>query len=938
MKKSIYLLLLLVFAFCISTSLYAQDDREKPVKVIIMRPPPHRLNQADLWNITIINSGQSVSAYLFGSMTNNENGELIATGQTMTFEVKKGTTNFKVSDLPKVPDVNYVSKDPKYKTSFMNTGGAPPGDYKICVELRYTNNSVAGEDCIEQKVIGGDAPQLISPRDEEEINNDNPIFTWMHMKAPGSDQTYTLRIVELKGDESPENAMLKNKAFFEKEGITQQMLQYPSSAPKFEEGKKYAWQIYVVQSDAIITKSEANLFTNKNIVTKTPPVTLTSGTNDCVNNNFSFFDDYSDDDPWMPIAKGNVIGTGPYDIAGCNPRNSSISSSSFVKVNGGQCKFQNVTEEGNDYRTFRKFTGDFKTNFETSTCWEAKFEFTFSQLGVDNRVGHPIFALTADSPEPGGPWNPINYSDASTSPQSAFCNFSDQDAMMVWLWLPTTAYYNNYNIVHPDQPLTAPPVGTRKAAFFPWCKNGKNLDGYIPTTLPIDAEANTPYYIKLERINATSGRINVYSDPGFTNHVTNSPQCFPIPNGEEITGLNTLQHSNAPDGVGRELTGALDNTCIKKFPEGTLTCGTTLPPSNCNSDCKLITGNVSVCQNTTTNLKAYVGKEFGNLIPSFMNSSPNYSAWPSSPNTAISPYITPLNGKRYVIKATGGYPDQWGRVYDAAFQIKGTWGSGVCQGNSQYMLTGNNFNAGTRPSFPLNYNFNFHEYFYEFASNGSTIGYRNINGVQGGDGHIQANNIFYELCDTNNYKVEWNPVSGNEDGAVLNFNNTLFPTFTSSLPGTFKYEVKLFCKADNSFVDRDTVIIYVPINDCSTPSFRPPDCGCGLWNNVTVSINSAASVLVDHEGILNVANGSSLSITPSYSFTPENCSNSLHCWIYSGVTPSWSNIWSQEIVNNSPFSFNPPGIGTYIIRINPQIGTGSSAFSCPERNFVVIVN
>ncbi len=174
MKKSIKILLLLVFTFNISTSfsLYAQDDREKPIKIIIKRPPPHRLNQADLWNITLINSGQSVSAYLFGSMTNNENGELIATGQTMTFEVKKGTTHFKVSDLPKVPDVNYVSKDPKYKTSFMNTGGAPPGDYKICVELRYTNNSVAGEDCIEQKVIGGDAPQLISPRDEEEINND----------------------------------------------------------------------------------------------------------------------------------------------------------------------------------------------------------------------------------------------------------------------------------------------------------------------------------------------------------------------------------------------------------------------------------------------------------------------------------------------------------------------------------------------------------------------------------------------------------------------------------------------------------------------------------------------------------------------------------------------------------------------------------------------
>lgn len=240
MKKIIKLLLLIVLVFSVTSSVFAQSVTFK-----MKRPPLNQLKAADLWSATITNSGEAFTAYLYGSMTNNENGELIANGQTMTFEVKRGTTNFKVSDLPKVPDVNYLSKDPKYKQSFMNTGGAPPGDYKICVELRYANNTVAGEDCFDQKITGGDAPQLISPRNEEELNNDNPIFTWMHMKGPGSNQTYTLRIVEIKDDESPENAMLKNKAFFEKEGISQTLLQYPTSAPKFEEGKKYAWQISI---------------------------------------------------------------------------------------------------------------------------------------------------------------------------------------------------------------------------------------------------------------------------------------------------------------------------------------------------------------------------------------------------------------------------------------------------------------------------------------------------------------------------------------------------------------------------------------------------------------------------------------------------------------------------------------------------------------------
>jgi len=239
MKKVIIYLIAVIILVSTSGSLFAQ------VTFRMKRAPLNQLRSADLWNATIINTGETFTAYLYGSLTNNENSELIATGQTMTFEVKKGTTNFKVSDLPKIPDVSYLAKDPKYKQSFMNTGGAPPGDYKICCELRRTDNTVAGEDCFDQKIIGGDAPQLISPRDEEEIRIDNPVFTWMHIKAPGSNQTYTIKIVEIRGDQSPDEAMKRNTVFFEKEGISQTLFQYPASAPKFEAGKKYAWMVKV---------------------------------------------------------------------------------------------------------------------------------------------------------------------------------------------------------------------------------------------------------------------------------------------------------------------------------------------------------------------------------------------------------------------------------------------------------------------------------------------------------------------------------------------------------------------------------------------------------------------------------------------------------------------------------------------------------------------
>jgi len=259
MKKiTIYLLAILILVIT-SSSLFAQ------VTFRMKRPPLNQLRAADLWNASIINTGESFTAYIYGSMKNNEDGEMIATGQTMTFEVKKGTTNFKVSDLPKIPDVSYLAKDPKYKKSFMNTGGAPPGDYKICCELRRTDNTIAGEDCFDQKIAGGDAPRLISPGNEEQLKIDNPIFTWMHIKSPTSNQTYTLRIVELKGEQSPDEAIKRNKAFFEKEGISQTLFQYPSSAPKFEAGKKYAWFVKIgdLQSEFSIFDRWGNLIVSE---------------------------------------------------------------------------------------------------------------------------------------------------------------------------------------------------------------------------------------------------------------------------------------------------------------------------------------------------------------------------------------------------------------------------------------------------------------------------------------------------------------------------------------------------------------------------------------------------------------------------------------------------------------------------------------------------
>lgn len=104
--------------------------------------------------------------------------------------------------------------------------------------------------------------KLIAPENGSTITTTQEVkFTWLPpTPAPPEGGGYKIKIVEIKGDESPENAMLKNKAFFEKEDIAMMKnkaffekegisFQYPSSAPKFIEGISYAWQVIALDKN-----------------------------------------------------------------------------------------------------------------------------------------------------------------------------------------------------------------------------------------------------------------------------------------------------------------------------------------------------------------------------------------------------------------------------------------------------------------------------------------------------------------------------------------------------------------------------------------------------------------------------------------------------------------------------------------------------------------
>jgi hypothetical protein len=116
---------------------------------------------------------------------------------------------------------------------------------------------------------------LVNPvNDAPIVAGTAPTFVWKLLRSdeplpPGS--RYKIKIVEIKGDQSPEEALRTNKPFFEKDSLNE--LNYKPAASLFNDAKKYAWVVEAKTNAGVkITESEINEFT---VLTKVGTGTLT---------------------------------------------------------------------------------------------------------------------------------------------------------------------------------------------------------------------------------------------------------------------------------------------------------------------------------------------------------------------------------------------------------------------------------------------------------------------------------------------------------------------------------------------------------------------------------------------------------------------------------------------------------------------------------------
>ena len=238
MLRSFKTLAVIFMLFAAVTSLHA-DER---IKIKIKQPPPNMLGVGDMWNLTLENTTKNdLKIYLTGTATEDKDG-LIIEGKSKVFTVKPGKTNYKYNDFSGA-EVKY--NNGKYKEIILRTGNAPEGSYTICVTAFEESGEIAGmENCIMQTVQQLGSITLISPENGAELDPDTLpglVFSWTPLPKGGP---YSLRIVELKGDQSPDVAIKENRPILDVNDIKSTTYQGdPVHGVVVKRGYKYAWQV-----------------------------------------------------------------------------------------------------------------------------------------------------------------------------------------------------------------------------------------------------------------------------------------------------------------------------------------------------------------------------------------------------------------------------------------------------------------------------------------------------------------------------------------------------------------------------------------------------------------------------------------------------------------------------------------------------------------------
>ena len=118
-------------------------------------------------------------------------------------------------------------------------------------------------------------PALIFPFDNDTVNTEPVVFTWVppYPLYLNQEITYELRLAEVLGKQKPVPAITTNTLFFSTQDIELTQYAYPPDARPLTPGVRYAWQILAYNGNTVAGYSPVWSFTvGENEIPRAPVV------------------------------------------------------------------------------------------------------------------------------------------------------------------------------------------------------------------------------------------------------------------------------------------------------------------------------------------------------------------------------------------------------------------------------------------------------------------------------------------------------------------------------------------------------------------------------------------------------------------------------------------------------------------------------------------
>ncbi|HEY3372513.1 MAG TPA: SdrD B-like domain-containing protein [Prolixibacteraceae bacterium] len=220
----------------------------------------------------MLESGQNLTAFNFGNRADKE--AKVGSICGMKFNDLNGN-GIMDRDEPGLPNWTIILSGTSHRETTTDKYGnycfndLVPGKYELSElnQLRwkqtapstgtYSLELSSGQHIGDRNFGNRSVLTLLSPAEGETLQEGKSIlFNWLPpVPVPGS---YQIKIVEITGDQSPEEAISMNTVLFEAAEILTTSFTYPVSAMKLRTGRKYAWQI--ATNGPVDNRSKASSF------------------------------------------------------------------------------------------------------------------------------------------------------------------------------------------------------------------------------------------------------------------------------------------------------------------------------------------------------------------------------------------------------------------------------------------------------------------------------------------------------------------------------------------------------------------------------------------------------------------------------------------------------------------------------------------------------